>query len=171
MPSSIAVQSSLPSSHAARRALRGLENTTPSLFSPSKLKVHTLSGQVAPLSGAAGAGGAGAAGADAAAGAARLSDSTRGVRCGNLTRRRGHELLFTPGQAIITLTVDSLALTARWTPRPVEYAPSSSPLWRHLGRRAPADALAACRRTSVRRERAMKVRSAARAKSAGERGC
>ena len=41
MPSSIAVQSSLPSSHAARRALRGLENTTPSLFSPSKLKVHT----------------------------------------------------------------------------------------------------------------------------------
>ena len=32
---------SLPSSHAARRALRGLENTTPSLFSPSKLKVHT----------------------------------------------------------------------------------------------------------------------------------
>jgi hypothetical protein len=30
---------SLPSSHAARRALRGLENTTPSLFSPSKLKV------------------------------------------------------------------------------------------------------------------------------------
>ena len=41
MPSSIAVQSSLPSSHAARRALRGLENTTPSLFSPSKLKVRT----------------------------------------------------------------------------------------------------------------------------------
>ena len=31
-----------PSSHAARRALRGLENTTPSLFSPSKLKVRTL---------------------------------------------------------------------------------------------------------------------------------
>ena len=41
MPSSIAVQSSLPSSHAARRALRGLGNTTPSLFSPSKLKVRT----------------------------------------------------------------------------------------------------------------------------------
>ena len=41
MLSSIAVQSSLPSSHAARRALRGLENTTPSLFSPSKLKVRT----------------------------------------------------------------------------------------------------------------------------------
>ena len=38
VPSSIAVQSSLPSSHAARRALRGLENTTPSPFSPSKLK-------------------------------------------------------------------------------------------------------------------------------------
>ena len=36
----IALQSSLPSSHAARRALRGLENTTPSPFSPSKLKVH-----------------------------------------------------------------------------------------------------------------------------------
>ena len=36
MPSSIAVQSSLPSSHAARRALRGLENTTPSLFSVSR---------------------------------------------------------------------------------------------------------------------------------------
>ena len=33
------LRSSLPSSHAARRALRGLENTTPSLFSPSKLKV------------------------------------------------------------------------------------------------------------------------------------
>ena len=42
-PSSIAVQSSLPSSHAARRALRGLENTTPSLFSPSKLKVRRTS--------------------------------------------------------------------------------------------------------------------------------
>ena len=42
MPSSIAVQSSLPSSHAARRALRGLENTTPSPFSPIKLKVRTL---------------------------------------------------------------------------------------------------------------------------------
>ena len=28
------MQSSLPSSHAARRALRGLENTTPSPFSP-----------------------------------------------------------------------------------------------------------------------------------------
>ena len=28
----------------ARRALRGLENTTPSLFSPSKLKVRTLMG-------------------------------------------------------------------------------------------------------------------------------
>ena len=41
MPSSIAVLSSLPSSHAARRAPRGLENTTPSLFSPSKLKVRT----------------------------------------------------------------------------------------------------------------------------------
>ena len=40
MPSSIAVQSSLPSSHAARRTLRGLENTTPSPSSPSKLKVH-----------------------------------------------------------------------------------------------------------------------------------
>ena len=36
----IVVQSSLPSSHghAAHRALRGLENTTPSPFSPSKLK-------------------------------------------------------------------------------------------------------------------------------------
>ena len=34
VPSSIAVQSSLPSSHAARR---GLENTIPSLSSPSKL--------------------------------------------------------------------------------------------------------------------------------------
>ena len=42
MPSSIAVQSLLPSSHAAHRALRGLESTTPSLFSPSKLKVRTL---------------------------------------------------------------------------------------------------------------------------------
>ena len=40
MPSSIAVLSSLPSSHAARRAPRGLENTTPSLFSPRKLKVQ-----------------------------------------------------------------------------------------------------------------------------------
>ena len=39
MPSSIAVQSSLPSSHAARRALRGLENTTPSLFSTSSAVV------------------------------------------------------------------------------------------------------------------------------------
>ena len=61
MPSSIAVQSSLPSSHAARRALRGLENTTPSLFSPSKLKVRTLKkrakkkigGHVAPHGGRA----------------------------------------------------------------------------------------------------------------------
>ena len=42
MPSSIAVQSSLPSSHAARRALWGLENTTPSPSSPSKLKVRTF---------------------------------------------------------------------------------------------------------------------------------
>ena len=39
--SSIAMQSSLPSSHAARRALRGLESTTPSPLSPSKLKVRT----------------------------------------------------------------------------------------------------------------------------------
>ena len=37
--------------HAARRALRGLENTTPSLFSPSKLKVRTY-GEVCSTVGA-----------------------------------------------------------------------------------------------------------------------
>ena len=39
-----------PSSHAARRALRGLENTTPSPFSPSKLKLRTLRERGSPLS-------------------------------------------------------------------------------------------------------------------------
>ena len=35
LPLFVRVQSSLPTSHAARRALRGLENTTPCLFSLS----------------------------------------------------------------------------------------------------------------------------------------
>ena len=40
-PRCIAVQSSLPSSHATRRAFRGLENPpTPSPFPPSKLKAY-----------------------------------------------------------------------------------------------------------------------------------